>query len=162
MKPSQIMKDKAQSDKVKKANEKFAAAAFNEKVLKSDKGGSNEGDKEPTGFVSFEGEQPKFKDYMYVEFKVQMETQKGKKTKEGFEDTISGGIAFLRESMSEGKSNFSIVPKMKSNTSSKVIKSWKDFPKTNMDGRAHMPRLRTVMHSRLLRGIRTPKPSRVS
>ena len=66
---------------------------------------------------------------MYVEFKVQVDKQKGKKTKECFEETMAGGIEFLRESMSEGKSNFSIVPKMKSNTTAKVIKSRKDFPK---------------------------------
>ena len=127
VKPSQIKKAKAQSDKIKKANEKFAAAAVRE-GLKSNKGGSNEGGKEPTGFVSFEGEQPTFKDYMYVEFKVQVDKQKGKKTKECFEETMSGGIDFLREGMSQGKSNFSIVPKKESNATSKVIKSRKDFP----------------------------------
>jgi len=129
MKPSQIKKAQVQSAKVKEANKKFAAAAANKEGLKNDKGESNEGGKEPSGFVSFSGEQPKFKEYMYVEFKVQVDKQKGKKTKECFEDTISGGIDFLRESMSQGKSNFSIVPKKESNATSKVIKSRKDFPK---------------------------------
>ena len=93
-----------------------------EKELKSTGRGSNEGNKDPRGFVSFEEEQPTFKEYMYVEFKVQVEKQKGKKTKELFKDTMEGGIGFLRESMMQGKSNFLIVPKRASNTSSKVIK----------------------------------------
>ena len=49
--------------------------------MKSGSGGSNRVDKEDADFVSFKGEQPKFKHYMYVEFKVQIEKQKGKKTK---------------------------------------------------------------------------------
>ena len=95
MKPSQIKKAKTQSDKIKKANEKLAAATASKEGSKGDKGECNEGGKEPTGFVSFEGEQPTFKDYMYVEFKVQVDKQKGKKTKECFEETMAGGIEFL-------------------------------------------------------------------
>ena len=65
---------------------------------------------------------------MYVEFKMQIEKQKVKKTKACFEDTFGEGLAFIRMSMAEGKSIFSIVPKRESNTTAKVLKSKNDFP----------------------------------
>ena len=72
MKPSDIKKMKAQSEKVKVANKKFAAAAAKDKSLKNSSDGNGNQDKDVSGFVSFEGEHPKFKYYMFVESKVQI------------------------------------------------------------------------------------------
>ena len=86
-----------------------------------------------SGLVSFEGEDKTYPHYLFVDFSVYVEKQKGQKTKDGFEAALDGGLRFIRKKMSKGKSNFAIVPRDKKDSNYKTIKSNRDFPDHQID-----------------------------